>query len=96
MKHEVKSTDQNNNGTGMQGYVRATYAQLVKTFGEPNGQESMDGKVLHSWILSIDGVLCTIYDYKENLDTGKAEDWHIGGKAKAAVQMVNEALAERL
>lgn len=95
MKHEVRQTNQQPDRTGLQGYVEATFAELVEAFGKPNGEASIDGKVFNSWVIMVDGLLCTIYDYKENLATGKTEEWHIGGKAKACAQLVTEALAER-
>lgn len=95
MKHEVRTTTQQPNGTGMQGYLDASYAELVSAFGQPNGTPSIDGKVNNSWVIIVDGLICTIYDYKENLATGRHEAWHIGGKAKACVQLVTEAFLER-
>ena len=93
MNHEVKIVNQREeaNGTSFQGYVETSYGQLVSAFGK-SMKGSEDGKVNHQWIVKIDGILCTIYDYKENLNNGKVSDWHVGGKAKACVQMVKEVL----
>lgn len=96
MNHEVQTTNQQPDRTSKQGTLIATYAQLVNAFGEPNGEPTIDGKVTNSWIITVDGLLCTIYDYKENLNNGKIALWHVGGKAKACVQLVTEALAERV
>lgn len=81
------------NGTGFQGYVSATLQQLKDAFGEPEIMKDYD-KVTHLWVVMIEGVLCTIYDYKENLDTGKVEDWHVGGKVAAASLLVNAVLKD--
>lgn len=94
MKHEVTTTN-NINGTGLQGYLSATYGELIKAFGHPNGEPTLDGKVKHCWAIKVDGLTCTIYDYKENLANGKRSDWHIGGQAKACAQLVTEAFEER-
>lgn len=80
-------------GTGLQGYINATFEQLTKVFGEPNIMKDYD-KVTHLWVLNIEGVIATIYDYKQNLNTGKAENWHIGGKQKIAVKLIEQILAD--
>lgn len=76
------------NGTSLQGYVIATYAELKTLFGEPD-RPSDDGKVENGWMLNIDGVICTIYDYKENLRTRNPERWHVGGKTPLSVELVD-------
>ena len=93
--HYQRQTSNVASGTGLQGYCRATYAQLVAAFGEPEIMSDYD-KVTHQWVLNIEGVIATIYDYKEDLKTGNAEDWHIGGKQKIAERLVNQALAENI
>lgn len=80
-------------GTGMQGYARATMQQLKNAFGDPEIMKDYD-KVTHLWVIKIESVLCTVYDYKENLDTGKAEDWHVGGKVSASSLLVNAVLKD--
>jgi hypothetical protein len=87
VKRTIKSVD-NANGTSLQGYVIATYAELKALFGAPSGP-SGDGKVQHGWYLDIDGVICTIYDYKENLATRNPERWHVGGKSPLSVELVD-------
>lgn len=81
-------------GTGFQGYAYATMQQLKDAFGDPEIMSDYD-KVTHLWVINIEGVLCTIYDYKENLDTGKVEAWHIGGFIPAATILVNEVLKDQ-
>ena len=44
------------NGTSLQGYIHATYSQLVEKLGEPDG-ESADGKARVEWELEIDGTV---------------------------------------
>lgn len=80
----------NVNGTSFQGYAYATMQQLKDLFGEPELNTSADGKTAHLWVVNIEGVIATIYDYKENLDTGKTEAWHIGGYVAAASTLVNQ------
>lgn len=88
-----RQTSNVTNGTGLQGYVRATYDELVSIFGKPEYMGDYD-KITHQWVLNIEGVIATIYDYKENLNTGITEAWHIGGKQKIAERLVNQIVAE--
>jgi hypothetical protein len=79
----------NANGTSLRGYIRASYAELAKLFGEA---DSADGcKVSSEWKFSgPSGQVVTLYDYKETslYDSGlptveefrafSAHDWHVG------------------
>ena len=96
MKHQISTSTETINGTCLQGYVEATYEQMVRAFGLPDNKDIDHDKVTNSWTITIDGLLCTIYDYKMNLNTGEIENWHIGGHAKACLQMVQESLDEVL
>lgn len=89
-------------GTSLQGYVTATYAELVARFGEPtltNGD-----KVTAEWVLDFkvvkpgeadedfDYVTATIYDWKEYETPMHRYRWHIGGKDLDAVEAVTTTL----
>jgi hypothetical protein len=87
-------------GTSLQGYVSATYAELVAKFGEPtltNGD-----KVTAEWVLDFkvvkpgeedwDYVTATIYDWKEYETPMGRYRWHIGGKDLDAVEAVTTTL----
>jgi len=94
--------------TACQSYMPegTTYAQLVKAFGEPNKAEVDNFKTDVAWSGFIDGMLFTIYNYKTGKaylkEQGKAiedlvgDDWHIGGKELAVVELVIEFLKETL
>lgn len=70
----------NANGTSLVGYISATYDDLVKTFGEPHGGGSTDGKVQCEWAFQLPkGGVFTIYDYKSDLAPSANMMWHIGG-----------------
>jgi len=88
--------------TSLQGYLKASYADLVKVFGHPQCTEtSGDGKVDIEWELQIidnewDTVYpITIYNWKD-YDGGHAAmssesyNWHIGGNAGIVSAYVNE------
>jgi hypothetical protein len=88
------------NGTCLQGYVDANYADLCEKFGEPTDSDGY--KVDAEWLIEFaDGTVATIYNYKdgknycgeEGLDVEDITDWHIGGKSKNALWLVEAALA---
>lgn len=87
------------NGTSLQGYMKASYDDLVKAFGEPDFDSTRDGesdKVHTQWALEFenaegDMIIATIYDWKEdsayNSRVGEY-NWHIGGNSYDAVSAV--------
>lgn len=90
------------NMTSLQGYVKTTYAKLVECFGKP----TCDGdgyKVDAEWIITFaDGVVATIYNYKdgrnycgeEGLAVEDITEWHVGGHNGTGVESrVKECLA---
>lgn len=95
-----KTNNADVNGTCLQGYVYATYAELVEAFGEPS--HDGDGyKVDAEWELEQDGKVVTIYNYKDGLNyLGEPEGtpveninrWHIGGKSAVVVELVRNAM----
>jgi hypothetical protein len=79
--------------TSLQGYVTATYDQLVAHFGEPEGGGD---KTTVEWMLQFeDGTVATIYDWKEYSTPTGLYDWHIGGRNKTAVTRVTQSLKQR-
>ena len=85
-------------GTSGQGDIQCSYARLVNAFGKPHSMywEKSDA----TWELVIDGLCCTIYDYKTGTNylgkegTPKEENihWHIGGRDSECVSKVLAAL----
>ena len=92
-------------GTSLQGYVTATYAELVAKFGEPtftNGDKVtaewvLDFKVVKDGEEDFDYVTATIYDWKRYEEgapvLNEVYEWHIGGYSETAVSRVQETLA---
>lgn len=77
------------NMTSLQGYVTITYAELVNTLGYPP-RTDMD-KVTVEWAFKLpNGVVFTIYDYKEDVTPIGVYDWHIGGRDSKAVDEVRK------
>lgn len=80
-------------GSSLQGYVDASYEELVSAFGDPEIM-AYEYKINHLWVISFEGTIATIYDYKEDLETGSTERWHIGGYVAGVSDLVRQALDE--
>lgn len=71
------------NGSFLQGYLEASYLELVEVFGQPNlGPNDMGlDKVTCEWVLEYeDNKYCTIYDWKLPLTPEYTYNWHVGGQ----------------
>ena len=99
--YELIDKDASITGTSLQGYIEATYDDLVKAFGKPTYDSTEDGesdKVHTQWGLEFENeegdlIVATIYDWKEenayNSRVGKYR-WHIGGNSYDAVEAVTD------
>ena len=99
--YELIDKDASITGTSLQGYIEATYDDLVKAFGKPTYDSTEDGesdKVHTQWALEFENeegdlIVATIYDWKEenayNSRVGKYR-WHIGGNSYDAVEAVTD------
>lgn len=82
------------NGSSLRGYVCTTYGELVARFGQPLGAGD---KVTAEWLLEFsNGVVATIYDWKESETPYGVYSWHIGGHTGEAVELVKAALAGKI
>jgi hypothetical protein len=55
----------NTSGSGLSGYINATYKQLSTILGEPTfSTPSGDNKTQKEWVVKFEGNLFTIYDWK--------------------------------
>jgi hypothetical protein len=94
--------------TSLQGYITASYEDLVKVFGEPQyDTPSGDGKVDVEWemnILDEDHNAIrpfTIYNWKD-YDAGRTARstpnyrWHIGGTSGVVSMFVNEYFEKKV
>ena len=78
-------------GSSLVGYMRTTYADIVKVLGEPHHVSDGSDKVTAEWdIRFVDGPLVTIYDYKEKETPRDSYEWHIGGISKNALVYIAE------
>jgi len=82
-------------GTSLMGYIDISYAELVKTFGNPNaGCDKSDAE----WAITDGTRVATIYNYKDGKNymgksgtaTSKIRDWHIGGHDQSGAEMLKE------
>ena len=99
--YELIDKDASITGTSLQGYIEATYDDLVKAFGKPTYDSTEHGesdKVHTQWGLEFENeegdlIVATIYDWKEenayNSRVGKYR-WHIGGNSYDAVEAVTD------
>ena len=83
---------------GQGGNLRVDYATLKKVFGKPsiNNGNGKGSKIRKEWIISIDGVVCTIYDWKQGYDYTKPKGgmplkrtrWSVGGSHRISFRLV--------
>jgi len=73
-------------GTCGQGRLDVDYKTLKAVFGNPDDDYcSGDYKIRKHWTVSIDGIICTIYDWKQGGQGGyryvplKRTRWSVGG-----------------
>ena len=100
--YELIDKDASITGTSLQGYIEATYDDLVKAFGKPTYDSTEDGesdKVHTQWALEFenedgDMIISTIYDWKERgpFDSREASKyrWHIGGNSGESAWAVQD------
>ena len=89
-------------GTFLQGYIKASYEQLVKTFGEPHDPNGDNYKTDVEWAFEFaDGTVATLYNWKngknylgeaEGLELNDIYEWHVGGFSEKAVAKLLEKL----
>jgi hypothetical protein len=88
----TQATWQEANGTSLQGYINATYADLVECFGQPEG--GGDKTTVECMLKFADGTVATIYDWKVDETPTYMYNWHIGGKNKNAVARVTSTFKQ--
>ena len=86
-------------GTYLQGYLTANYADLVRAFGPPMvGDED---KTDAEWAVQVNGTVATVYNWKngpayggpDGTPVARITRWNIGGRSYAAVELVERLLA---
>ena len=92
----------NTGGTYLQGYIKATYEQLLNTFGPPHMDQCDNYKTDVEWAFEFaDGTVATLYNWKngknylgeaEGLELDAITEWHVGGFSEKAVAKLLEKL----
>lgn len=81
-------------GTSLQGYIACSYSLLVELFGTPTKGDGYKTQV--EWVVKTDdGVLFTIYDWKETVDPLNITEWHIGGNSIKAIEAVHDIVNQK-
>jgi hypothetical protein len=82
-KLEENQVGNKTNGSGLKGYIKCTYQDLVKVLGEPTyPEESGDSKVQKEWVVEHDGEIFTIYDWKTydpEYTMTELDEFNVGG-----------------
>ena len=91
-----KATNQDVQGTCLQGSVTAKYCDLIRTFGEPHVLPDYEQKCAVEWRLVFpDETVATIYSCKTIHVPDGVYDWHVGGHCADAVEHIAHALGDR-
>ena len=92
---------ENVGGTSLQGYIKASYEQLLQTFGAPNPKLCDNYKTDVEWAFKFaDGTIATLYNWKngknylgdEGLELNDIYEWNVGGFNEKAVSKLLEKL----
>lgn len=98
IKLNFKTVNVNINGTCLQGYIEASYHDLVQVFGPSNDGDGY--KTDAEWAIRFeDNSVATIYNWKnghnycdeDGLSLDEITEWHIGGHDDHAVNNVHYA-----
>lgn len=80
-------------GTCLQGQIKDTsYNELRHCFGEPHFSDMNDEKITKEWVITIEGVVCTIYDWRRGRTPLKDTAWNIGGTSRLSARLVESYL----
>jgi hypothetical protein len=84
------------NMSHLQGSIRVDCKSLLEAFGSPT--DFQGDKVDWEWVIEKDGVVATIYNWKNGPKYGyivgpeEIKDWNIGGHSSEAIELVKSIL----
>lgn len=80
----------NTSGTSLVGRLHCSFQEIIDKFGMPNCGPSGDHKTQVEWHIEFeDGVIATIYDYKEGeIPPEQIGRWSVGGRSEIAYSHV--------
>ena len=98
MEYRIMHNDPNSDtdGTGLKGYMTATYAKLMEMFGYPCQGDGY--KIDAKWEIKFeDDTVATIYNWKNGKNYNGADgipreeitEWHIGGYDDKSIKNMN-------
>ncbi len=80
-------------GTCLQGQIKDTsYYELRRCFGEPHYSDMTNDQITKEWVITIEGVVCTIYDWRRGRTPLKDCVWNVGGTSKLSYRLVEAHL----
>jgi hypothetical protein len=78
--------------TYLVGRIDATFSRLAELWGEPDLGDGEKTQV--EWVLSDEeGIVCCVYDWKEEKDPQLVTCWHVGGTAET-LDKIKKSLLE--
>ena len=81
------------NGTCLQGQIKDTsYNELRHCFGEAHYSDMTNDETTKEWVITIEGVVCTIYDWYRGRIPLKDTVWNVGGTSRLAPLLVEAYL----
>ena len=98
----LESAVQDTGGSSLQGYIDATYKEIVDALGQPNGLGD-EHKIDVEWAFRLGNTVFTIYNWKNGYNycgesgvaVGLMNHWHVGGFGRDAVRAAREAVLLR-
>ena len=80
-------------GTCLQGQIKDTsYNELRYCFGEPHYSDMTNDQITKEWVITIEGVVCTIYDWRRGRTPLRDTVWNVGGTSKLSARLVESYL----
>jgi hypothetical protein len=89
----LESAVRESGGTSLQGYIEASYQDIVDSLGQPNSPVD-EYKVDVGWAFKLGDTVFTIYNWKngynycgdrDGVPVGSMNHWHVGGFSEEAV-----------
>ncbi len=80
-------------GTCWQGRITDTsYYELRRCFGEAHYSDMTNNQLTKEWVITIEGVVCTIYDWRRGRTPLKDAVWNVGGTSRLSYRLVEAHL----
>lgn len=77
-------------GTHLQGYLEATYEELIEKLGKPHIKNHLGNDVTTEWRFEIKSQTIVIYDWKEHRQREDIPLWNIGGTSDKVFKIIKK------